>query len=104
MDIQQFRSLVRESVESSLSILGENSKQAIIIHFIKKYSLKSFDEVTEHPEEFEAFLMALFGYGSSIIIKNIVSNMFEKIDMEVDESEMNFTTAIQEIRKMALPK
>ncbi|MGQ9782025.1 MAG: hypothetical protein ACUVQ8_07245 [Nitrososphaeria archaeon] len=104
MDIQQFRSLVRESAESSLSILGENSKQAIIIHFMKRYSLRSFDEVAEHPREFEAFLSSLFGYGANVLIKSVVTNMFKRIDMELDSSEMGLATAVQEVRKMVLSK
>ena len=104
LDSQQFRLLVTESVESSLSILGENAKKAIIIHFMKNYYLKSFEEVSDHPKEFESFLSALFGYGSNILLKAIVTEMFSKIDMEVPESDMNFATAVQEIKKMTVSK
>jgi len=96
--------LVTESVESSLSILGENAKKAIIIHFMKNYYLKSFDEVPDHAKEFETFLGVLFGYGSNILVRAIVTEMFSKIDMEVLESDMNFATAVQEIKKMTISK
>lgn len=95
---------MKESIESSLSILGENTKKAIIIHFMKNYYLKSFDEVSDHAKEFEAFLGTLFGYGSNILVKAIVTEMFSKIDMEASESDMNFATAVQEIKKMTISK
>ena len=104
MDSQQFRTLVKDSVESSLSVLGESSRQAIIIHFVKKYSLQSFEDVADHPKEFESFLTALFGYGASILIRSAVAKMFEKINMELDNSEMGFATAVQEVRRMVLPR
>lgn len=104
MDYQQFQRLVSESVESSLSILGENAKQAIIVHFMKNYYLKSFEEVSDHAKEFETFLGELFGYGSNILMRAIITKMFSKIDMEVSESDMKFETAVQEIKKMTISK
>lgn len=104
LDHQQFQRLVAESIESSLSILGENTKKAIIIHFMKNCNLKSFYEVSNHAKEFEDFLGALFGYGSNILVKAIVNEMFSKIDMEASESDMNFVTAVQEIKKMTISK
>ncbi|MEM3403425.1 MAG: hypothetical protein QXJ17_02570 [Nitrososphaeria archaeon] len=104
MDYQQFKSFVRSSVESSLSLLGENSKKAIIIHFMKNYNLSTFDEVSEYPSEFETFLGALFGYGSNVLVKAIIRDMFDKLDIEVSTLDMDFPTAVRELKKMLLPE
>jgi|GEM_PF-1761978 len=104
MDHQQFKQFVRSSLESSLSLLGENSKKAIIIHFMKNYNLKTFDDVSKFPSEFETFLGALFGYGSSVLMRAIIRDMFEKLDIEVSTMDMNFSDAVRELKKMLMPE
>lgn len=103
MEYSTLRKVVKDSIESGLSVIGDGPKDAIITHFLKRYRLRSLEDVAEHSKEFEEFLKLVFGAGAMYLLKAIVKKMFENLDLEYISTEMSFSEAVSEIRKMVKP-
>ncbi len=101
VDKQAFEKFVIESVEKTLSALGEGTKDAILMNFMNKYHLASREELADHPREFENFLWGIFDNGANIIIRTIVIDMFEKLGILTMKIDTDLATAIQTLKKMA---
>lgn len=103
LDHITFRKIVKDSVDTGLSILGDGPKNAIITHFLKRNNLKSLEEIVEHPREFEEFLKSVFGAGAQYLLKTIVKKMYEKIGIDYISTETGFTESVLEIKRMIQP-
>lgn len=99
MEHKAFKKIVKDSVETGLSVLGEGPKNAIITHFLKRYSLGSLEEVAEHPREFEEFIKTVFGLGAPYLIKAIVKRMYENVGIDYISTETGFKEAVLEIKE-----
>ena len=100
MDEQTFQKFLAESVEKTLSALGWRAKDAILINFLNKYNLTNQEEIADHPKEFENFLWDIFNHGASIIIRAIITDMFEKLGIPEMATDTDLATAIQTLQKM----
>jgi len=103
LEYSTFRKVVGEAVDSGLSVLGDGPKNAIIAHFLKRHGLRSLEDVAEHYREFEEFLKLVFGAGSMYLLKAIVKRMFEKLEIDYIPTEMSFSEAVSEVRRMVKP-
>ncbi|MGB9727382.1 MAG: hypothetical protein ACPLZF_03145 [Nitrososphaeria archaeon] len=103
MEYSTLRKIVKDSIESGLSVIGDGPKDAIITHFLKRYRLRSLEDVAEYSKEFEEFLKLVFGAGAMYLLKAIVKKMFENLDLEYISTEMSFSEAVSEVRKMVKP-
>lgn len=103
MEYKAFRKIVKDSVETGLSVLGEGPKNAIIAHFLKRHNLRSLEEIAEYPREFEEFLKTVFGLGATYLIKAIVKRMYENIGIDYISTETGFIETVSEIKKMISP-
>ncbi|MCX8188494.1 MAG: hypothetical protein N3F64_02170 [Nitrososphaeria archaeon] len=103
LEYKAFKKVVKDSIETGLSVLGEGPKNAIITHFLKRNNLKSLEEVAEYPREFEEFLKSVFGLGAPYLIKTIVKKMYESIGIDYISTETGFVESVSEIKKMIQP-
>ncbi|MEM1985781.1 MAG: hypothetical protein QXG36_02015 [Nitrososphaeria archaeon] len=100
MEYRVFKKIVKDSIDTGLSVLGDGPKNAIVTHFLRRHNLKSLEEVAEYPREFEEFLKTVFGLGAPYLVKAIVKKMYENIGIDYISTEQGLTEAILEIKKM----
>lgn len=100
LEYRRFKKIVKDSIETGLSVLGDGPKNAIVTHFLRRHNLKSLEEVAEYPREFEEFLKSIFGLGAPYLIKAIVKKMYENIGIDYISMEHGFTEAVLEVKKM----
>ncbi|MEM0052785.1 MAG: hypothetical protein QXL89_01110 [Nitrososphaeria archaeon] len=103
MEYRVFKKIVKDSIDTGLSVLGEGPKNAIVTHFLRRHNLKSLEEVAEYPREFEEFLKSVFGLGAPYLIKAIVKKMYDNVGIDYISSETGFAEAVLEIKKMIQP-
>jgi len=100
MEYNTLRRVVKDSIEAGLSVIGDGPKNAIITHFLKRYRLRSLEDVVEYSREFEEFLKLVFGAGAMYLLKAIVRRLFENLDLDYIPTEMSFSEAVSEVKKM----
>lgn len=100
LEYRVFKKIVKDSIDTGLSVLGDGPKNAIVTHFLRRHNLKSLEEVAEYPREFEEFLKTVFGLGAPYLVKAIVKKMYENIGIDYISTEQGLTEAILEIKKM----
>jgi len=100
VEYNTLRRVVKDSIEAGLSVIGDGPSNAIITHFLKRYRLRSLEDVVEYSREFEEFLKLVFGAGAMYLLKAIVRRLFENLDLDYIPTEMSFSEAVSEVKKM----
>ncbi|MCS7185073.1 MAG: hypothetical protein NZ870_04035 [bacterium] len=87
-------------INYSLSFLGENAKNAILYHFMKSKNLTTLEEIIDHIDEFEDFLIGIFGYGATFILPLIVNRLYNQFRIEPQSfAHTSLSKALKEIRR-----
>lgn len=99
MQQDNFRRVLLDAVEESLSSLGESSKEAILFHLENSFKVKK-EHIPINLTEFANALEGIFGFGASYLEKLILKRLCEKIGVEFEETEIcnfvEFVTKVQE--------
>lgn len=93
------RKILLEAVEESLSSLGDSPKQAIFFHLEKSFKIKK-DNIPTNLVEFAKALEKIFGPGAFYLEKLIVKRLYEKLELEFEESEeWNLLEYVNDVRR-----
>jgi hypothetical protein len=96
----KFETAVTEAIDESLSVLGENIKQAIYRQLENKYSIRK-EEIPFKIEAFTNTIEFLFGQGAKVIEIGIIEKLHGKIEGFVHKAqkrELFFTDYIADLR------
>jgi hypothetical protein len=97
-----FRKLLAEAVEESLSSLGESPKQAILFHLENTFKIKKH-EIPDKLDLFDQALRKLFGPGADFLETLIAKKLCEKtgsVFKAENSREASFTETIASIKRM----
>ena len=97
-----FRELLVEAVEESLSSLGASPKQAILFHLENTFKIKK-QEIPDKLDSFDQALKKLFGPGADFLETLIAKKLCEKADSDFKEAppkETCFTETVATIKRM----
>jgi len=93
------RKILLEAIEESLSSLGDSPKQAIFFHLEKSFKIKK-DSIPANLTEFAKALEKVFGPGAFYLEKLIVKRLYEKLELEFEESEeWNLLEYVNNVKK-----
>lgn len=103
--LSRFRELLLSSVDEGLNVLGGSAKEAIY-YYIEKNSGIRKEEIPLKPEKLSLVLTRIFGsVGAHFIEKQILNNLYRKIDIEHSiNEELNFKQNIEFILEVYLGK
>ena len=73
-----FKELLLEAIEATLSLLGDSSKQVVYFYLEKNFNVEKQD-IPDKIEEFTIVIERLFGHGAKILEIEIMKNLFVKI-------------------------
>jgi hypothetical protein len=94
-----FRRVLLDAVDESLSSLGDSPKQAILFHLETSFKLKK-ENIPNSLTEFANAIEEIFGFGATYIEKLIVRNLCEKLGIQFEEMEScNFLECVSKARK-----
>ena len=94
-----FRRILLDAVDESLSSLGDSPKQAIFFHLETSFRLKK-ESIPANLTEFANALEQIFGFGASYIEKLIVTHLCEKLGIQLEEMEScNFLECVSKVQK-----
>jgi len=97
---KRVKSKSAEIINYSLSFLGENAKNAIFYHFIKSRKLNTLEDIVDHIDEFEEYLIEVFGYGATFILPLIVNRLYNQFNVEpCTLSQLSLSKAMKDIRQ-----
>jgi len=65
-----------ESINAALSALGASTRDSILTHLRKKYSI-SMEDIPQRMDEFLQALNRLLGYGARVIEKLVIARLVE---------------------------
>jgi hypothetical protein len=82
----KFETAVTEAIDESLSVLGENIKQAIYRQLENKYSIRK-EEIPLKIEAFTNTIEFLFGQGAKVIEIGIIEKLHGKIEGFVHKAQ-----------------
>ncbi len=97
-----FRKLLAEAVEESLSSLGESPKQAILFHLENTFKIKK-QEIPDKLHLFDQAIRKLFGPGADFLETLIAKKLCEKtgsVFKAAHPREAGFTETIESIKRM----
>jgi hypothetical protein len=94
-----FRDILLEAVDESLSSLGDSPKQAILFHLECSFKIKK-ECIPENITDFTKALEKIFGPGALYLEKLIVKRLHEKLGLEFEETERwNFLEYVDDVKK-----
>jgi len=94
-----FRRILLDAVEESLSSLGESSKHAILFHLEMSFKIKK-EHIPVNLTEFAGALEGIFGFGASYLEKLILKRLCEKLGVEFEETEVsNFVECVSKMQQ-----
>lgn len=97
---KQIKSLSAKVINYSLSFLGENAKNAIFYHFMKNKNLNTIEDIIDHIDEFEDYLISVFGYGATFILPLIINRLYDHFNMEpLSFAQLSLSTTIKDIKR-----
>jgi len=83
---KDFQKTFLEAVEEGLLTLGNSPKQAILFHLENTFKI-NFEEIPKNLTEFQKALEKIFGPGAVYIEKLILKRLYEKFQLEFENSE-----------------
>ncbi|MEM2843262.1 MAG: hypothetical protein QXZ53_05225 [Candidatus Bathyarchaeia archaeon] len=97
-----FNKALLESVDESLSALGESVKQAIYWHLKTRYKIDR-DEIPLRLKDFVEVLKTVFGEGANVLFKLIAKNLCLKMGVKFKErADWNLLEYINYIKNIKL--
>ncbi len=75
---RDFKKLLQEAIDETLSSLGDSSKQALYFHLEKNFRIKKQD-IPNKIEEFTNAIEKIFGDGAKILEIQMIKRLYEKV-------------------------
>jgi hypothetical protein len=82
----EFDNILLSAVDESLCLLGNSSKQAILLHLETSFQVKE-ENIPSNLTEFKKALDSIFGPGASYLEKIIVRRLHEKLGLRFEEGK-----------------
>ena len=99
MSQNNFKKILLDAVEESLSSLGDSPKQAILFHLESSFKIKK-EHIPENITEFTKALENIFGPGAVYLEKLIIRRLYEKLGFEAEDvGNLDFLESVNEVRK-----
>ncbi|MBC7092339.1 MAG: hypothetical protein H5T50_10620 [Nitrososphaeria archaeon] len=97
---KQLKSKSIQIINYSLSFLGENAKNAIFYHFMKNKKLNTIEDIIDYIDEFEEFIISVFGYGATFILPIIINRLYNQFNVEPHSfTKLSLAKAIKDIKQ-----
>lgn len=97
---KQLKSKSIQIINYSLSFLGENAKNAIFYHFMKNKKLNTIEDIIDYIDEFEEFIIGVFGYGATSILPIIINRLYNQFNVEPHSfAQLSLAKAIKDIKQ-----
>ncbi len=97
---RDFKKLLLEAVDETLSSLGDSSKQSIYFHLEKSFTIKKHD-IPNKVEEFTDAIEKIFGNGAKTLEIQIIKHLYEKVGHDFkyfpEKSELLFTDYVRAV-------
>jgi hypothetical protein len=84
MKRMDFNKTLLEAVDHALLSFGESPRKAIYYHLNKNFKLQR-EDIPEDAVRFSEALNAFFGSGADVIEKLIVRNLYNKLNLTLEE-------------------
>ncbi|MEM3577559.1 MAG: hypothetical protein QXX51_03780 [Candidatus Bathyarchaeia archaeon] len=104
MSQKDFQKTFLEAVEEGLLTLGNSPKQAILFHLENTFKI-NFEEIPQNLTEFQKALEKIFGPGATYIEKLILKRLYEKFQLEFEDSEsqqLDLPDSVENLKKRLL--
>jgi hypothetical protein len=82
----EFDNILLSAVDESLCLLGDSSKQAILLHLETSFQVKE-ENIPSNLTEFKKALDSIFGPGADYLEKIIVRRLHEKLGLRFEEGK-----------------
>ena len=86
MTKSEFNNILLSAVDESLCLLGDSSKQAILLHLETSFQVKE-ENIPSNLTEFKKALDSIFGPGADYLEKIIVRRLHEKLGLRFEEGK-----------------
>lgn len=83
---EAFSKILSYAIKEGMQFLGDSPKQAVIVYFEKKHSMKE-DEYSKRLETFHRGLTEIFGIGTKFIERHIAKNLYGRLGLDFREQE-----------------
>lgn len=104
MPENDFKKIFLTAVDESLSSLGDSPKQAIFFHLETSFRIRK-DAIPTNLTEFAKALERIFGPGASFLERLIVKRLYEKLGLELPNSESwDFLESVENVKKRLMFK
>ncbi|UCC33881.1 MAG: hypothetical protein JSW53_02445 [Candidatus Bathyarchaeota archaeon] len=80
---REFKELLREVVDESLSILGDSAKQAIYFSLEREYEIEK-EEIPDKIEGFTNAIEEIFGMGAKLLQIQIMKRLYQTIGLDFE--------------------
>jgi hypothetical protein len=82
----EFESILTDSIEKGLSVLGESPKQAIYFYLENKYNLPK-EKIASKTDLFVPAIEKIFGLGAEFLKALILKTLHEKVGLTFEPGE-----------------
>ena len=82
----EFESILADSVEKGLSVLGESPKQVIFSYLEDKYNLRK-ENIASRADLFVPAIERIFGSGAEFLEAEILKILYEKLGLTFEPGE-----------------
>lgn len=83
---QLFSELLLDAIDESLSVLGDQPRQAVYQYLMTMHSIQR-EEIPDKPEEFVLGLRKALGAASSVIERLILKKLFQRLGSTFRETQ-----------------
>jgi len=96
---EEFKKILLESIDETLSILGESTKKTLLYFLKQNYRIEE-REIPENPEVFISSIRDIFGEaGSTFLESRIIETLYRRLGL-IATSTLNFEDAIKNAKKL----
>jgi hypothetical protein len=94
-----FSKILLSSVEESLFLLGDSTKQAILFHLENSFNLKK-EKIPTNLTEFVKALEGIFGPGAEYLERLILRCLYEKLGLKFEENaNLDFLQCVNNLKE-----
>jgi hypothetical protein len=94
----EFESILADSVEKGLSVLGESPKQVIYSYLEDKYNLRK-ENIASRTDLFVPAIERIFGSGAEFLEAEILKILYERLGLTFEASEHPEAAFISSLQK-----
>ncbi len=96
---EEFNKILLESIDETLSILGESTKKTLL-HFLKQKYRIGEKEIPENPRVFISGIREIFGEaGSTFLESRIIGSLYERLGLTAPLA-LSLEDAIKNAKKL----